>query len=72
MTKFEQFALDQWLSEWPENMTFNEVLVVLHDANYDERVIVLDFIEDAPWPEIANLILDTAIQSEKTFKGVTI
>jgi len=72
MTKYEQFALDQWLSEWPENMTFNEVLIVLHDADYDERVIVLDFIEDAPWPEIANLILGTAIQAEKTFKGVTI
>lgn len=58
MKKSELFALNEWLSEWPKNATFDDVLYLLLDNN-DQTVIPWDAIEDHPRVSVAQFISST-------------
>ena len=47
MTNSQHFALNQWLTEYPTNMTYAEIISLLRE-NPDEWSldVVADFIED--------------------------
>ena len=58
MKTSERFALNEWLSEWPDKATFDDVLYLLLDDD-DETVIPWEAIEDHPRREIADFIANT-------------
>lgn len=58
MKTSERFALNEWLSEWPENASFDDVLYLLLDDD-DETVIPWDAIEDHPRVSVAQFISNT-------------
>ena len=54
----ERFALNEWLSEWPNEAKFDDVLYLLLDDD-DETVIPWEAIEDHPRRDIADFISNT-------------
>jgi hypothetical protein len=58
MKTSELFAVSQWLSVFPENVTFDDVLYRLLDPN-DETVVPWHVIETYPRRDIAEFIADT-------------
>jgi hypothetical protein len=46
MTQAEIFALNEWLTEYPDDMTYDEVCEMLLDE--DERVVVWQWFECMP------------------------
>jgi hypothetical protein len=57
MTHAEQFALGEWLSEYPEDKTYAEVIELLIDE--DESVSPWQTVENFPAHQIAELIDST-------------
>jgi hypothetical protein len=58
MKQSERFALNEWLSEYPDNATFDDVLYLLLDDD-DVTVIPWEAIEDHPRRSIAEFISNT-------------
>jgi hypothetical protein len=58
MKTSEQFALNEWLSDYPENATFDDVLYLLLDAN-DTTVMPWEAIKSHPRRDIAEFISNT-------------
>ena len=67
MTKPQAFALGEWLSEWPENWSYEQVIDWLmnnedpaySDDEDDERVWVWEPMEDYSGTQVAGFIEDT-------------
>ena len=67
MTKPQAFALGEWLSEWPENWSYEQVIDWLmnnedpaySDDEDDERVWVWEPMEDYSGTQVAVFIEDT-------------
>ena len=58
MKTSELFALNEWLSDYPENASFDDILYLLLDDD-DESVIPWEVIEDYPRRDIAQFISNT-------------
>lgn len=61
-TKAEQFALDQWLSDYPVNLAYDEIISVLNNAEVDftiDEISVWEIVEDYPLDQVAEFIEDT-------------
>ena len=59
MTHSERFALNQWLSDYPENMSYDEILDWLR-ADVDEENLCTWFVlEYLPTSEVIEIIEDT-------------
>jgi hypothetical protein len=65
LTKFEQFALDEWLSEYPSNMSFQNVLDKIYEES--EHVTVWSMIENRNALTIIQTIEDTKSHAERVF-----
>jgi len=67
MTKSQAFALGEWLSEWPENWSYEQVIDWLmnnedpaySDDEDDERVWVWEPMEDYSGTQVAGFIENT-------------
>ena len=62
MTTSEQFALDQWLSDYPANLPYDEIINVLNNAEIDftiDEISIWEVVEDYPLDQVAEFIDDT-------------
>jgi hypothetical protein len=57
MTHAEQFALGEWLSDYPQDKTYAEIIDLLRDE--DESVSPWQTVENFPTYEIVELIDST-------------
>ena len=72
MKTSELFALNQWLSDYPEDMSYNDVLAGLREdaMTYEEDSICPWFlVEDCTGEQIAQFIEDTRESFEYFTKG---
>ena len=61
-TKAEYFALDQWLTDYPANLSYAEIINVLNNAEIDftiDEISVWEMVEDYPLDQVAEFIDDT-------------
>ena len=59
MKPSEAFALDSWLSYYPDGMTYQEIIEAMTDrehAHKAEHIDVWEIVEDHDYPYIAQLI----------------
>jgi hypothetical protein len=63
----ETFALNQWLSDYPFDMSYADILDLLHSGqHYDsDDVTVWETVEDYPGSDIAEMIDDTRSAFER-------
>ena len=70
MKTSEHFALDQWLSEYPDELTYEQIIAILRDPNntwHFEDIYVWEVVEDCTLDQVATFIEDT----KKHFERVT-
>jgi hypothetical protein len=70
MKTSEHFALDEWLSEYPDELTYSEVLAILRDPDNTwgcDNVFVWEVVELCTRDQVADFIEDT----KKHFERVT-
>jgi hypothetical protein len=72
LSKSELFALGEWLSEWPDNWSYKQVINWLIDnndshtyASEDEKVWVWEMVEDYSGTQIADFIDNTRRHFER-------
>ena len=58
MTKSEQFALDEWLYDYPKTATFDDILYLLLDEN-DTTIVSYPQGESMTKRDLANCISGT-------------
>lgn len=64
--KMERFALAQFLSEWPDDLTYKQVLENLYAE--DEDVVVWQPFEDFPTYKVVEFIEEMVISMNYWFK----
>ena len=69
-TIYEIFALKQWLSDFPDGMSYEDILSELLNEDSD-LITPWQFVENLPRYKLCEFIEDTCISAEITFKGVT-
>ena len=68
MKASERFALSQWLTEYPEDASFDEVLDIMRDPENQwcvECITVWDVVENFPLEAVAEFIEDTKQSFER-------
>ena len=74
MTNSQQFALNQWLTEYPTNMTYAEIISLFRE-NPDEwsldEVTVWEVAEKYSFDLVAEFIEDTRKAFERATQEVT-
>jgi hypothetical protein len=69
MKPSEAFALDSWLSYYPDGMTYQEIIEAMTDreqAHKAEHIDVWQIIEDLDYQDVAEYIEDTREHFEQT------
>lgn len=67
----EQFALSQWLSDWPSEWSYDEIIEVLQAATWvhrDSEISVWTIIEHMTGDQIADLINSTRWAFDQTVR----
>jgi hypothetical protein len=59
LTYGEQFALDEWLSDYPETMSYEDILLTLTTGDEDNEITVWAAMENNPLSDIAEYIDNT-------------
>ena len=62
MTKSERFALNQWLSDYSEKLSYDEIITILNNSETEwtiDDICVWEVVEDHPYEKIAEFIEDT-------------
>jgi hypothetical protein len=60
MTASEQFALNQWLSDYPDNMTYEEIIAALQVDEWKiDDITVWYLVENNTTDQVAMFIEDT-------------
>ncbi len=67
MDKWELYAVGHYLSEWPEDASYNEVLGLLNGESYDE-ISTWDVIDAVPFEDVVFLIENMVEHLRITFK----
>ena len=70
MKTSEHFALDEWLSDYPDNLTYDEIIAILKDPENTwcaDDIIVWETVEDCTCDQVAGFIEST----KKHFERVT-
>lgn len=70
MNKYEQFACGQFLSDWPEAWTFEQVISELNDGDYGFMVTIWCPFETTCNKDIAGFILDLLDNLQSQFKEI--
>ena len=66
LTYGEQFALDEWLTYYPENMSYAHILKLLREADWsDEAISVWEVVERYPLSQVAEFIEDTRLHFDR-------
>jgi hypothetical protein len=65
MNKYEQFALDHYLSSYPKEMTFDQVIDLLEYL--DERVLVWEPFDTHHQDDVTEYIKDMVTNLESAF-----
>ena len=68
MKKSELFALNEWLSDYPENMDYEEIIAVLNNAEDEwtvDDITVWGVVENFPLDQVADFIENTRIHFER-------
>jgi len=65
MNKFEQFAVDFYLSDYPQNADFLTILGLIQ--NDDESILIWHYFENENKLELCDLIVDFKCSLENTF-----
>jgi len=69
MKPSEQFALDSWLSYYPERMSYDQVIEAMTDRKYNSEsqyIDVWETVESYDYEQIAEWIEDTRSHFENT------
>jgi hypothetical protein len=69
LTIYEKFALNQWLFDYPDDMSYDDILYEILDQD-SELINPWQVVENLPRREIADMIEGTRICAEITFKKV--
>jgi hypothetical protein len=72
MKTSEAFALDSWLSYYPDGMTYVEIIDAMTDreqAHKAEHIDVWEMVESEDYSYIAQLIEDARVQFEQALRG---
>jgi hypothetical protein len=60
MKTSERFALNQWLTEYPENLTFGEIIELMLVSGWThDQITVWQTVEDCTLDQVAHFICDT-------------
>ena len=72
LERAQDFAIDQWLSDHPEDMTYDEIIALLKqdtwnrkDSKWYETITAWYLIEDHSGEQIANFIEDTCADVQR-------
>lgn len=65
MKTAEHFALDEWLSEYPDGLTYIEILARLRSSKRVKHIQVWEVVEDYSLDQVANFIEDTKSHFER-------
>jgi hypothetical protein len=65
LTYGEQFALDEWLSDYPETMAYEDILLTLTTGDEDNEITVWAAMKDHPLSHVAGFIDDTRLHFER-------
>jgi len=62
MNTAERFAINEWLSEYPEDKTYDEIMDLIYEE--DESVIPWELVEHYPAADLIEVIYNTKIHFE--------
>ena len=65
LTYGEQFALDEWLSDYPETMSYEDILLTLTTGDEDNEITVWAAMKNNQLSDIAEFIDDTRLHFER-------
>lgn len=66
LTYGEQFALDEWLTYYPENMSYADIIKLLMESDWShEAISVWEVVENSPLSQVAQFIEDTRLHFDR-------
>jgi len=74
MKAAEHFALNQWLTDYPQNWSYDTILVELQQGHNDythDRITVWEVAENFTLDQVAELIEDTCKAFKRATQGAT-
>jgi hypothetical protein len=74
MKKSERFALNEWLSDYPENLDYDEILAVLNNSENEwsiDDITVWEVVENYTLDQVADFIENTRMHFERVTEEVT-
>jgi hypothetical protein len=69
MNKAERFAINEWLSEYPSDTSFDVIMDLIRDD--DESVIPWELVENYPAADLIEVIYNTKMHFEAVTKSTT-
>jgi hypothetical protein len=72
MTNAERFALNQWLSDYPENLSYDEIITILNNPETEftiDDIFVWELVEGHNFTQVAEFIEDTRKAFERATQG---
>ena len=69
METSERFAINEWLSEYPNDKTFEEIMDLIYER--DESVTPWELVEHYPAADLIEIIYNTKIHFESVTKPTT-
>ena len=62
----ERFAINEWLSDYPEDKTFDEIMDLIRED--DESVTAWELVENYPAADLIEIIYNTKMHFEAVTK----
>jgi len=75
MTNAQHFALNQWLTSYPKNLTYDEIITVLNNPENEwtiDDIWVWELVEGCNLNQVAEFIEDTRKAFERATTGETV
>lgn len=72
MTKAQRFAVNQWLSDYPKNASYSDIMEMLWSDDHEwvhEDLTVWCVVENYPLTQVAEFIDDTRRHFESVTQG---
>lgn len=69
METSERFAINEWLSEYPNDKTFDEIMDLIYEE--DESVTPWELVENHPAADLIEIIYNTKTHFEAVTKPTT-
>jgi hypothetical protein len=65
LTYAEQFALDEWLFDYPETMSYEDILLTMKTGDEQNQITVWSAMNRNPMRHVADYIDDTRLHFER-------